>query len=141
MGEFRTNLEAERCANTIKAVIDNALDTQRNQIVELIEHVAQKMSPPIRRFLTEGAEVLHKDSNSMERLMAYLEGSLATLYDSLNEINFGRILDGIWEELSVIIYDLVHSNLQVSIFKSVSYHYLKPLFIFRNDGRQLSSKI
>lgn len=117
MGEFRTNLEAERCANTIKAVIDNALDTQRNQIVELIEHVAQKMSPPIRRFLTEGAEVLHKDSNSMERLMAYLEGSLATLYDSLNEINFGRILDGIWEELSIIIYDLVHSNLQVSIFK------------------------
>lgn len=117
LGEFRTNLEAERCANTIKAVIDNALDTQRNQIVELIEHVAQKMSPPIRRFLTEGAEVLHKDSNSMERLMAYLEGSLATLYDSLNEINFGRILDGIWEELSVIIYDLVHSNLQVSIFK------------------------
>lgn len=53
----------------------------------------------------------------MERLMQYLEGSLATLYESLNEINFGRILDGIWEELSVIIYDLVHSNLQVSIFK------------------------
>ncbi|KAL7740193.1 hypothetical protein ACLKA6_003899 [Drosophila palustris] len=111
IGEFRSNLEAERCTNTITAVIDNALDTQRNQIVELIEHVARKMSPPIRRFLTEGAEVLHKDSNSMERLMIYLEQSLETLYNTLNEVNFSRILDGIWGELSIIIYDLIQSNL------------------------------
>ncbi|KRF80897.1 uncharacterized protein Dvir_GJ14122, isoform E [Drosophila virilis] len=111
IGEYRTNLEAERCSDTIKAVIDNALDTQRNQIVEMIEHVARKMSPSIRRFLTEGAEVLHKDSNSMERLMMYLERSLTTLYDTLNEVNFGRILDGIWGELSIIIYDLIQSNL------------------------------
>ncbi|XP_032597661.1 protein unc-13 homolog 4B isoform X2 [Drosophila grimshawi] len=111
IGEFRSNLEAERCADTIKAVIDNAVDTQRNQIVELIEHVVHKMAPPIRRFLTEGAEIIHKDSNSMERLMMYLERSLATLYDTLNEVNFGRILDGIWGELAVIIYDLVQSNL------------------------------
>ncbi|KAH8309667.1 hypothetical protein KR044_007803 [Drosophila immigrans] len=111
IGEFRSNLEADRCTNTIKAVIDNALDTQRNQIVELIEHVARKMSPPIRRYLTEGAEVLHKDSNSMERLMLYLERSLETLYNTLNEVNFSRILDGIWGELSIIIYDLVQLNL------------------------------
>ncbi|XP_034475507.1 protein unc-13 homolog 4B isoform X2 [Drosophila innubila] len=111
IGEFRSNLEAERCTSTIKAVIDNALDTQRNQIVELIEHVARKMSPPIRRFLTEGAEVLHKDSNSMERLMIYLEQSLETLYNTLNEVNFSRILEGIWGELSIIIYDLIQSNL------------------------------
>ncbi|KAH8410713.1 hypothetical protein KR215_009957 [Drosophila sulfurigaster] len=111
IGEFRSNLEAERCTNTIKAVIDNALDTQRNQIVELIEHVAHKMSPPIRRFLTEGAEVLHKDSNSMERLMIYLEQSLETLYKTLNEVNFSRILDCIWTELSIIIYDLIQLNL------------------------------
>ncbi|KAH8358960.1 hypothetical protein KR093_003577 [Drosophila rubida] len=111
IGEFRSNLEAERCTNTIKAVIDNALDTQRNQIVELIECVARKMSPPIRRYLSEGAEVLHKDSNSMERLMIYLEQSLETLYNTLNEVNFSRILDAIWGELSIIIYDLIQLNL------------------------------
>jgi len=49
------------------------------------------MSPPIRRFLTEGAEVLHKDSNSMEKLMIYLEQSLETLYKTLNEVNFNRM--------------------------------------------------
>ncbi|XP_023169664.2 protein unc-13 homolog 4B isoform X2 [Drosophila hydei] len=111
LGDYRTNLEAERCADTIKAVIDNALDTQRNQIVELIENVAYRMSPSIKRFLTEGAEVLHKDSNSMERLMMYLEGSLGTLYNTLNEVNFERVLDSIWGELSIIIYDLIQSNL------------------------------
>ncbi|XP_017020717.1 protein unc-13 homolog 4B isoform X1 [Drosophila kikkawai] len=111
LGEYRTNLEAERCATTIKTVIENALDTERNQIVELIEIVARKMAPPIKRYLAEGAEVLAKDSNSMEQLMMYLEGSLATLYDSLNEVNFGRILDAIWSELSIIMYDLIQSNL------------------------------
>ncbi|XP_065722259.2 protein unc-13 homolog 4B isoform X3 [Drosophila suzukii] len=111
LGEYRTNLEAERCANTIKTVIENALDTERNQIVELIEIVARKMAPPIKRYLAEGAEVLAKDSNSMDQLMMYLEGSLSTLYDTLNEINFQRILDGIWSELSIIMYDLIQSNL------------------------------
>ncbi|XP_020817785.1 protein unc-13 homolog 4B isoform X3 [Drosophila serrata] len=111
LGEYRTNLEAERCATTIKTVIENALDTERNQIVELIEIVARKMAPPIKRYLAEGAEVLAKDSNSMEQLMMYLEGSLTTLYDSLNEVNFGRILDAIWSELSIIMYDLIQSNL------------------------------
>ncbi|EDW84880.2 uncharacterized protein Dwil_GK12905, isoform B [Drosophila willistoni] len=111
LGEYRTNLEAERCASTIKAVIDNALDTERNQIVELIDNVTRKMAPPIKRFLAEGAEVIHKDSNSMDRLMMYLEGSLTTLYDTLNEVNFNRILDGIWTQLSIIMYDLIQSNL------------------------------
>ncbi|KAI8044363.1 protein unc-13 homolog 4B isoform X1 [Drosophila gunungcola] len=111
LGEYRSNLEAERCASTIKTVIENALDTERNQIVELIEIVARKMAPPIKRYLAEGAEVLAKDSNSMDQLMMYLEASLTTLYDTLNEINFQRILDGIWSELSIIMYDLIQSNL------------------------------
>lgn len=72
------------------------------------------MSPPIRRFLAEGAEVLHEDSNSMERLMMYLETSLSTLYETLNEVNFARVLDAIWAELSIIMYDLIQSNLDVS---------------------------
>ncbi|XP_030370061.1 protein unc-13 homolog 4B isoform X2 [Scaptodrosophila lebanonensis] len=111
LGEYRTILEADRCASTINTVIENALDIQRNQIVELVEIVAGKMAPPIRRFLAEGAEILHKDSNSMDKLMMYLEGSLGTLYRTLNDVNFGRILDGIWSELSKIMYDLIQSNL------------------------------
>ncbi|XP_058974958.1 protein unc-13 homolog 4B isoform X3 [Musca domestica] len=111
LAEYRTNLEAERCEVTLNNVIDNALDTERNQILELIEVLALKMAPPIRRFLAEGAEVLHEDSNSMERLMLYLEGSLSTLYETLNEVNFARTLDAIWSQLSFIMHDLIKSNL------------------------------
>ncbi|XP_034664063.1 protein unc-13 homolog 4B isoform X4 [Drosophila subobscura] len=111
LGEYRTNLEADRCSSTIHAVIENALDTERNQIVELIEIVAHKMAPPMKLYLAEGAEVLHKDSNSMDQLMMYLESSLDTLYNTLNEVNFGRILESIWSELSIILYDLIQSNL------------------------------
>ncbi|XP_026840156.1 protein unc-13 homolog 4B isoform X1 [Drosophila persimilis] len=111
LGEYRTNLEADRCSSTINAVIENALDTERNQIVELIEIVSHKMAPPMKLYLAEGAEVLHKDSNSMDQLMMYLESSLDTLYNTLNEVNFGRILESIWSELSIILYDLIQSNL------------------------------
>ena len=113
LSEYRSNLEADRCTVTINNVIENALDTERNQIVELIEKVAKKMAPPIRRFLAEGAEVLHEDSNSMERLMNYLDISLKTLYEYLNEVNFARILQAIWFEVAGIMDELIRSNVDV----------------------------
>lgn len=114
LADYRSAIEAERCANTMKAVIENAVDTERNKILELIEVLAQKMSPSMRRYLTEGAELLHQDSNSMDRLMNYLEDSLRMLNAELNEVNFARVLDAIWMELSAVLYDLVQSNLDVS---------------------------
>lgn len=115
LAEYRSVMEAERCADTLKNVIDNAIDTVKNKILELIEILARKMSPSMRRFLTEGAELLHQDSNSMDRLMMYMEDSLSTLNAELNELNFERVLDTIWYELSTILYDLVQSNLDVSL--------------------------
>lgn len=69
----------------------------------------------MRRFLTEGAELLHQDSNSMDRIMMYLEDSLQTLNSELNEVNFERILDAIWTELAFILKELVHNNIDVSL--------------------------
>ncbi|XP_055377531.1 protein unc-13 homolog 4B isoform X2 [Condylostylus longicornis] len=112
IGEYRSDLEAQRCSATIKNVIENAIDTERNKIIELIEEVARKMSPAMRRFLTEGAEILHQDSNSMDRIMMYLENALSTLNAELNEVNFERILEAIWCEISVILFELVQANLE-----------------------------
>lgn len=114
LADFRSPMEAQRCDETLKNFIENAMDTEKNKILELIEMVATKMSPPMRKFLTEGAEFLHQDSNSMDRLMMYLESSLSTLNSELNEVNFERMLDAIWTELSIILSDLVKSNLDVS---------------------------
>lgn len=114
LADYRSPMEAERCSDTLKNVIANALDTETNKIVELIEVVARKMSPPMRRFLTEGAELLHQDSNSMDRIMMYLEDSLQTLNAELNEVNFERILDAIWTELAFILKELVQNNIDVS---------------------------
>lgn len=117
LAEFRSPIEAERCSQTLKNVIENAVDTEANKIMELIEVVARKMCPPMRKFLLEGAEILHQDSNSMDRLMMYLEDSLKTLNTELNEVNFERILDAIWTELAAILYELVQSNLDVWSFE------------------------
>lgn len=115
LGEYRSSLEADRCRQTIKNVVDNAIDTETNKILDLIQIVARKMCPPMRKFLLEGAELLHQDSNSMDRLMMYLEESLQTLNNELNEVNFERMLDAIWIELSAIIYELIQTNLNVSL--------------------------
>lgn len=114
LAEYRSQAEAQRCEITLANVVDNAVDTEDNKIVELIEIVARKMGPPMRKFLMEGAEVLHQDSNSMDRLMMYLEESLSTLNTELDEVNFERILSAIWEELAIILRELVQTNLDVS---------------------------
>lgn len=113
LADIKSQSEAERCEQTLKNVAENAIDTAKNKILELIETVAKKMSPQMKKFLQEGAEVLHEDSNSMDRLMMYMEESLATLYAELNEMNFQRILDAIWIELSIILLELVQVNLEV----------------------------
>uniref|UniRef100_A0A336MP88 CSON004614 protein n=1 Tax=Culicoides sonorensis TaxID=179676 RepID=A0A336MP88_CULSO len=111
MSDYKSPAEAERCAATLRNVAENAIDTEKNKILELIETVAKKMSPQMKKFLLEGAEVLHEDSNSMDRLMLYMEESLTTLNAELNETNFQRILDAIWLELSIILLELVQTNL------------------------------
>lgn len=112
LADYRSLIEAQRCNDTLKAVIENAMDTERNKILELVDTVAKKMSPMIKRFLQEGAEFIHQDSNSLDRLMIYLEESLRTLHMELNEWNFQRILDAIWMELASILYQLVETNLE-----------------------------
>ncbi|XP_058814021.1 protein unc-13 homolog 4B isoform X2 [Topomyia yanbarensis] len=111
MSETESSMEAERCADTLRAVLENAIDTERNKILDLVEKLARKMAPAMRRFLVEGAELLQQDSNSIDRLMMYLEESLAMLNGELNEMNFERVLDAIWSELATILYDLIQSNL------------------------------
>ncbi|XP_037921818.1 protein unc-13 homolog 4B isoform X3 [Hermetia illucens] len=111
LAEYRSSLEADRCAETLKNVVENAIDTERNKIIQLIEVVARKMCPAMRRFLVEGAEVLHEGSHSMERLLIYMEESLKMLNTELNEVNFERILDAIWTELATVLYEVVQSNL------------------------------
>lgn len=112
LAEIRNPLEAERCNDTLQNVLENALDTIQNKIVDLLETVAMKMSPAMKKLLIEGAEILHQDSNSIHRVMRYLDNNLATLYEELNEDNFNRILDIIWGNLGNILYDLIHSNIE-----------------------------
>uniref|UniRef100_A0A182J7R8 Munc13-4 n=1 Tax=Anopheles atroparvus TaxID=41427 RepID=A0A182J7R8_ANOAO len=111
LGDVQSSLEAERCKDTLRAVLDNAIDTEKNKILDLVEKLARKMAPAMRRFLVEGAELLQQDSNSLDRLMLYMEESLSVLNGELNEVNFERVLDAIWAELTTILYDLIQSNL------------------------------
>lgn len=62
----------------------------------------------------EGAELLHQDCSSMDRVMRYLEANLDTLYQHLNNENFSRTLDIVWEQLGEVLYELIQANLEVS---------------------------
>ncbi|PNF14104.1 unc-13-like protein 4B [Cryptotermes secundus] len=112
LANFRSQTEADHCQRTLQLVIDNAVDTVGNKILELLEKVAEKMAPAINRFLLEGAELLQQENNCMDRLMKYLDDNLLTLHSHLNTDNFSRILAIIWENLSHTMYELVESNLE-----------------------------
>ncbi|KAF5296761.1 hypothetical protein FQR65_LT10162 [Abscondita terminalis] len=112
LSEIRNPLEAERCNATLQNVLESSLDTIQNKILELLEKVATKMGPAMKKLLIEGAELLNQDSNSIDRVMRYLDNNLATLYEELNEDNFNRILEIIWGHLGNILYELIQSNIE-----------------------------
>lgn len=95
------------------------------------------MVPAMKRLLIEGAELYDQDCSSVDRLMLYVDNNLSTLNKELNEENFNRILEIVWDNLDGILKEIVQSNLEVSktslklIYKS-SYFLLekKTTFIF-----------
>ncbi|XP_070154646.1 protein unc-13 homolog 4B isoform X2 [Polyergus mexicanus] len=112
LGEHKTQEEADRCRQTLQLIIDNATDTVKNKIIDLLEVVANKMAPAMSRYLMEGAELIDTTSNAMDRLLQYLDNNLTTLHDNLNEDNFNRVLLVIWEIMSETMYKLVNTNLE-----------------------------
>ncbi|XP_044739455.1 protein unc-13 homolog 4B isoform X2 [Chrysoperla carnea] len=112
LSDLRSPLEAERCKQTLQNVIENAIDTVKNKILELLETVVKKMVPPMRRLLIEGAELLPTDSNSMDRIMRYLDDNLATLHEQLNEDNFQRVLDVLWDNVAEILSNILETNIE-----------------------------
>lgn len=70
------------------------------------------MVPAMKRLLIEGAELYNQDSNSIDRLMLYVDTNLKTLHDELNEENFSRVLEIVWDSLSDILNEIIQSNLE-----------------------------
>ncbi|KAK7866889.1 hypothetical protein R5R35_006049 [Gryllus longicercus] len=142
LANFRSSTAAEHCRQTLQLVIDNTVETVGNKIVDLLETVAQKMTPAINRFLLEGAELLHQDNNHVDRLMKYLDDNLIILHSDLNSENFGRILSLIWENLSKILCKAVENSLEQrrppSYFTNLQ-ETLKILVGFFRQGEEHSS--
>ncbi|XP_028162943.1 protein unc-13 homolog 4B isoform X3 [Ostrinia furnacalis] len=110
MCEAKSPIEAQRCKQTLQNVMANAIDTVNNKIVDLLQEMVKRMMPSIKRFLVEGAELLHQDCSSMDRVMRYLEANLDTLYQHLNNENFSRTLEIVWKQLGDVLYDLIQLN-------------------------------
>ncbi|XP_045769590.1 protein unc-13 homolog 4B isoform X4 [Maniola jurtina] len=138
MCETRSPLEAQRCKETLQNVIANAIDTVKNKIVDLLEVMIKKMMPSITRFLIEGAELLHQDCSSMDRVMRYLEANLDTLYQHLNNENFSRTLDIVWEQLGEVLYELIQANLEHRRAKIT--RYIDPRRLTKSAAANLDAK-
>ncbi|CAH0552872.1 unnamed protein product [Brassicogethes aeneus] len=109
--DLKSPVDAQRCQHTLDNVIANAIDTVRNKIIELLEIVVNKMAPSMKRLLIEGAELCNQDSNSIDRLMMYVDNNLSTLHRELNEENFNRTLSIVWEMLGATLEEIIQCNL------------------------------
>lgn len=106
----------------------------------------------MKRLLIEGAELCNQDSNSVHRLMMYVDNNLATLHRELNEENFNRILEIVWNMLSDTLGEIIQANLDVSMIiisknlrytkytRILSYKYEK-FFNYRKEDLRPSSTI
>ncbi|XP_059472886.1 protein unc-13 homolog 4B isoform X2 [Neocloeon triangulifer] len=112
MAEFHSEAEANQCRKTLQLVIDNTVDTVSNKIVELIEIMAEKMSPSLHKFLVEGAELLHQNSMSLDRLIDYLEKNFSTLHSQLSEENFKRTLAVVWDNLTKQLQEQIDNSIE-----------------------------
>lgn len=50
LAESKSQQDADRCSQTLQLIIDNAKDTVRNKILEMLEIVASKMAPAMNRY-------------------------------------------------------------------------------------------
>ncbi|XP_043464815.1 protein unc-13 homolog 4B isoform X5 [Leptopilina heterotoma] len=112
LSENKPEQEAERCRQTLQLIIDNATDSVKDKIIDLLKMVANNMTPAISRYLMEGAELIDTTSNAMDRLLHYLDSNLSTLHENLNQENFNTVLLVIWELISETLWDMVNSNLE-----------------------------
>lgn len=129
--ELKSPVDAQRCSDTLNIVISNAEDTVRNAIAELLQTVVQKvivywtfwsncnnlflqMTPSMKRLLIEGAELCDQDSNSIDRLMMYVDENLETMHRELNEENFNRTMEIVWDVLSKTLNEIIQTSLEVS---------------------------
>ncbi|XP_063906975.1 protein unc-13 homolog 4B isoform X3 [Zophobas morio] len=112
LSDLKSAIEAKRCQDTLNNVIANAIDTVRNEIIALLETVVKKMVPSMKRLLIEGAELFNQDSNSIDRLMLYVDNNLTTLNNELNEENFNRIVEIVWENVGEILDEIITSSVE-----------------------------
>ncbi|KAL1114981.1 hypothetical protein AAG570_007804, partial [Ranatra chinensis] len=133
---------ADKCKQSLDGIMKSALENVHNKIIDLLQSAARQMSPSIKRFLLEGAELLHQDNNHVDRLMQYLDENLMTLHSQLSTDNFDRFLSIILEEVSIILKFVVEDNLdrrRPSSFFSNLNGTLKILTGFFKDGVNVDS--
>lgn len=78
------------------------------------------MTPQITIFLTDGVEVLQTDKKHWENLIPYLDESLCTLNNELNEEHFRLILEILVERIFAITFEVIDKNVEVSVFVTYS---------------------
>lgn len=107
-GEEEANLWLEN----VEFDITSGTRNEQNKIVVLARNLAQKMTPAMRRLLEESSEDSEQGYAAHHLLMTYMEFSLGTLHENLNEDIFMLVLDAIWLHLLHLFDELVHVSLE-----------------------------
>lgn len=107
----------------------------RNRRSKLMKAAVQKMKPTMRKLLLEGAEVVRAGTLMGERLIVYIEDSLVSLHDDLEQSNFDESKSIILKALLEVFTELTEKSLQIqrppTFFTSLRtiFHSLQELFV------------
>ncbi|ELU07462.1 hypothetical protein CAPTEDRAFT_226475 [Capitella teleta] len=93
----------------LAAILKSADDVMIQKIKQVVDRVADKMRPDIKKFVFHlcWAPEKVKAEDAIGELMNYLDSNLVTLNTNLLRSNFDRILDSIWVEVLEEIRDVL----------------------------------
>ncbi|XP_046862881.1 BAI1-associated protein 3-like isoform X2 [Xenia sp. Carnegie-2017] len=103
------NETATKSELTLRQLSENTQEVLFNKMDEMIDHIVMKMSIDLKRFISElvSSNEDIEIADAMDPLLAYLEKSLKTFYETLVRPVFDRTLPNLWNGLVTIVVDTI----------------------------------
>ena len=110
LSSLNGDMVASSCRRTLTTLIQNAMENVENKILEVLEHLGEKMAPVIKDFLLKSTNLVTYAGRASDKnaVLNYLDDNMVLLKKNLTDDNFERVLAVIWESSAQTLEELIY---------------------------------
>lgn len=97
----------------LQRVIGNSLQHGNSRVAKLMQISSSKMVPSIRKLMLEGANVVNVDAVVGDRMIIYIDDSLASLKHDLHPKDFTYCKSFLWKTLLDVTSELIQASVKL----------------------------